>query len=253
MIRNLIDLLGEYTLFLKSLIATWLKHPPKTTYIIEQAWKVFHQSFLITAFSGFFVGAIMTIQFAMQIKIFGALGYLGGLSTSGTIREIGPLLIAFLLSGKVGAYTSAELGSMKVSEQIDAIRCLGANPLQEIILPRFIGIVIASFFLLIYGIFFSFFGSLLISMTFAGINIEEYIRHIPSILTYTSIAGSLLKSLTFAFVIASLCTFYGYRTRGGAKNVGQAVVSTSVSCMLAIVIMDWFTSSIMDVVQRWLT
>lgn len=243
--------LGAYFLFLKEVFSTLKKRPPKATYVVEQIWKVFYQSFLTTSMSGFFVGAIMTVQFAVQIKMFGALGYLGGLSTSATVREVGPLLIAFLLSGKVGAYTSAELGSMKVSEQIDAIRCLGANPIQEIILPRFLGIILASFFLLIYGIFFAFFGGMLMSQLFAGASFDEYIRHIPNILTWTSISGSLLKSIVFAFIIASLCTFYGFSTSGGAKSVGRAVVSTAVASMFSIVIMDWFTSLIMDVVQGW--
>jgi len=245
--------LGAYILFLKEIAIALRKSPPGKTFVFEQAWSVFIQSLLITAFSGFFVGAIMTIQFAMQIKMFGASGYLGGLATSGTIREIGPLLIAFLLSGKVGAYTSAELGSMKVSEQIDAIRCLGANPMQEIILPRFLGIIIASTFLLVFGVLFSFYGGALMAYLFADVSTQEYVRNIPSILTGISIFSGVLKSIVFAFIIASLCTFYGYRTSGGAKSVGESVVATSVSCMFAIVILDWFTTLVIELVNGWIS
>lgn len=251
-IKTFVDDLGGYLLFLKELFDNMLVRPPQAKYVFEQVWSVFQKSLLTTAFSGFFVGAIMTIQFAMQIKMFGASGYLGGLSTSATVREIGPLLIAFLLSGKVGAYTSAELGSMKISEQIDAIRCLGASPIQEIILPRFLGIIIASFFLLIYGILFSFYGGALMSYLFADVNTMEYVRNVPTIMTGISVASGVLKSIAFSFVIASLCTFYGYRTHGGAKSVGDAVVSTAVSCMFAIVVIDWFTSLIIEVIQGWL-
>src|SRR5690606_29057243 len=141
--------------------------------------------------AGFFVGAIMTIQFTLQVKEFGALGYLGGLATSATIREVGPLLIAFMLSGKVGAFTSAELGTMRVTEQIDAIRCLGANPIREIILPRFFGIVISSFFLLLIGLFMSVFGGLLLGLIFSGINPQEYVRHIPTLVNGWSILSGL--------------------------------------------------------------
>src|SRR5690606_15432717 len=141
--------------------------------------------------AGFFVGAIMTVQFTLQVKEFGALGYLGGLATSATIREVGPLLIAYMSSGKVGACTSAELGTMRVTEQIDAIRCLGANPLQEIILPRFLGIVISSFLLLVVGLLMSVLGGLLLGLLFSGINPEEYLRHIPTIVSSASIFGGL--------------------------------------------------------------
>src|SRR5690606_40968225 len=133
--------------------------------------------------AGFFVGAIMTIQFTLQVKEFGALGYLGGLATSATIREVGPLLIAFMLSGKVGAFTAAELGTMRVTEQIDAIRCLGANPIKEIIVPRFVGIVVASFFLLAGGLMLSIAGGLLMGSIFASVSLQEYFRHIPTLVS----------------------------------------------------------------------
>lgn len=241
--------LGSCLIYMDLLFSTWRKHGLSSKLLIEQIWRVFAQSFSTTTMSGIFVGGIMTVQFTMQVKMFGAQGYLGALSTSSVVREVGPLLIAFMLSGKVGAFTSAELGSMKITEQIDAIRCLGANPISEIILPRFVGIIVAAFFLLVYGILFAFLGGLLMGYAFTGISFEEYIRNIPQFLTGISIAGGILKALSFAFVIAVLCTFYGYYTTGGAKNVGRAVVKTSVATMLVIVIMDWFTSLLLETFQ----
>ena len=247
--KNWIQEMGLYLIYMEELFSTWRKHGVSKKLLVEQIWKVFAQSFTTTTMSGVFVGGIMTVQFTMQIQMFGAHGYLGGLSTSSVVREVGPLLIAFMLSGKVGAYTSAELGSMKITEQIDAIRCLGANPITEIILPRFIGIIVASFFLLVYGVLFAFLGGLLMGYLFSGISFDEYIRNIPQLLTGISIAGGVIKAFSFAFVIAVLCTYYGYNTSGGAKNVGLAVVKTSVSTMLIIVIMDWFTSLLLETWQ----
>ncbi len=240
---------GLYLIYIDELITNWRKHGISRKLLMEQIWRVFTQSFTTTTMSGVFVGGIMTVQFTMQIKMFGAYGYLGALSTSSVVREVGPLLIAFMLSGKVGAFTSAELGSMKITEQIDAIRCLGANPITEIILPRFVGIIIAAFFLLVYGVLFAFLGGLLMGYLFSGISFDEYIRNIPQLLTGISILGGVVKALCFAFVIAVLCTYYGYHTTGGAKNVGLAVVKTSVSTMLIIVIMDWFTSLLLETWQ----
>lgn len=239
---TILDEIGGCVLFVKSVIRTAFKTPCSLESVCEQIWKVTLQSIPTTALAGFFVGAIMTVQFTMQIKAFGALGYLGGLSTSGTIREVGPLLIAFLLSGKVGAFTSAELGTMRVTEQIDAIRCLGANPLQEIILPRFLGIVVSSFFLLSAGLLMSIAGGMLLGQVFSGINPEEYIRHIPTIVTTYSVLSGLFKCFVFAIILASICTYKGYTTTGGAKGVGQAVVATAVMTMVGMVIADWFTS-----------
>ncbi|WP_413944834.1 ABC transporter permease [Bdellovibrio sp. HCB-162] len=220
----------------------------KSHEVFEQIWKVTADSFANTAMAGFFVGAIMTVQFAMQMKEFGALGYLGGLATSGTFREVGPLLIAFMLSGKVGAFTSAELGTMRVTEQIDAVRCLGADPLQEIIVPRFIGIIISSFFLLGAGLIMSVFGGMLMGQAFAGVNFEEYLRHVPLIVSPVSILNGLIKCFAFAVVLATICTYKGFTTSGGAKGVGRSVVSTAVATMICIVVMDWLTSFIGEII-----
>ncbi|MFK8136857.1 MAG: MlaE family ABC transporter permease [Bdellovibrionales bacterium] len=240
--------IGGTVLFVKKLFSTFRTKGVRRADIFEQVWKVYAQSFSTTAMAGFFVGGILTLQFTLQVKQFDALGYLGGLSTSATIREIGPLLIAFMLSGKIGAFTSAELGTMRVTEQIDAIRCLGADPLQEIILPRFFGIVLASFFLLSIGLFMSIFGGMFMGAIFSGVNPEEYLRHIPTIVNFQSLANSLLKCFVFAFVLASICTYKGYTASGGSKGVGRAVVSTAVQTMVALVIMDWVTSVFSDAV-----
>lgn len=237
----MISEIGKTLIFFGDVLNTF-KKPLKVHDVFEQIWRVTVDSFPTTAMAGFFVGAIMTVQFAMQMKEFDALGFLGGLATSGTFREVGPLLIAFMLSGKVGAYTSAELGTMRVTEQIDAVRCLGADPMQEIILPRFIGIIISSFFLLAAGLMMSVLGGMVMGNVFAGVNFEEYLRHIPSIVKPFSIFSGLAKCFVFALVLATICTYKGYTASGGAKGVGRAVVSTAVATMVCIVIMDWMTS-----------
>ncbi len=242
--------IGGCLIFLKDVSLIALKGKWQLSLICEQIWKVTKQSFSTTGLAGFFVGAIMTVQFTMQVKEFGALGYLGGLSTSATIREVGPLLIAFMLSGKIGAFTSAELGTMRVTEQIDAIRCLGANPIREIIFPRFVGIVVSSFFLLALGLIMSVAGGLLMGMFFSGINPEEYLRHIPTIITSISIGNGLIKCFTFALILASICTYKGYTTTGGTKGVGRSVVSTAVASMVGIVVADWMTSFMGEIILK---
>lgn len=249
-LSSIIDEIGACLLFVRSVARTAWYYPCTFESVCVQIWKVTVQSMPTTAMAGFFVGAIMTVQFTMQVKAFGALGYLGGLSTSATIREVGPLLIAFLLSGKVGAFTSAELGTMRVTEQIDAIRCLGANPIQEIILPRFLGIIVSSFFLLAAGLLMSILGGLIMGALFSGINPEEYVRHIPTIVTKFSVVSGLFKCLIFALILASVCTYKGYTASGGAKGVGRAVVSTAVMTMVGIVVLDWFTSLMSDTILQ---
>ncbi|MEM7646016.1 MAG: ABC transporter permease [Pseudomonadota bacterium] len=245
-IERRLSALGEIVQFVGSVLRIFTEFFQRREDIFQKTLLVIYQSLTTTLFAGFFVGAIMTLQFTLQVKMFGALSYLGALVTSATIREVGPLLIAFLLSGKIGAFTSAELGTMKVSEQIDAIRCLGANPLKEVIFPRFAGIIIASFFLLSFGLMFSFFGGLLMASTFSGLPWEQYLAHIPQIVTGFSIISGVVKCFLFSFVIASLCTYRGYSVVGGAREVGEGVVGAATQTMILLVFTDWLSSLILE-------
>lgn len=245
---GILDEVGGMLIFFRRICKGILYKELKVHEVFLQIWKITSESILTTALAGFFVGAIMAVQFGLQMAEFGALGYLGGLATSGTIREVGPLLIAFMLSGKIGAYTSAELGIMKVTEQIDAVRCLGADPIQELIVPRFIGIIISSFFLLAGGLLMSILGGIFMGQAFAGVNPQEYVRHVPTIVTSFSILSGLVKCGAFALVLATVCTYKGYTASGGAKGVGRAVVATAVITMVGIVVTDWFTSFLGDII-----
>lgn len=247
-IKSTLFEIGSCVIFLGRILRTMFTHRLPTHEIAVQIWRVTGQSVGTTALAGFFVGAVMTIQFTLQVKAYGALGYLGGLATSATVREVGPLLIAFMLSGKVGAFTSAELGTMRVTEQIDAIRCLGANPLQEIILPRIAAIIISSFFLLVAGLLMSIAGGVFLGIVFSNISADEYLRRIPMIVTLPSILSGLFKCLVFSVVLASICTYKGFTASGGAKGVGRAVVSTAVATMVGLVVADWLTSQISEAV-----
>lgn len=239
---------GVLMQFVGSIFALLLYGNLRVRHIIDQVWQVFIQSLPTTALAGFFVGGILSLQFGIQVKGFGALGYLGGLATSASLREVGPLLIAFMLSAKIGAFTSAELATMRVTEQMDAIRCLGADPLQEIIGPRFFGIVIASFFLLLIGLFASLFGGMLMAKVFAGIHTEEYLRHIPNLVSGVSIFNSVFKCFVFSLILASVCSYRGYTASGGSRGVGRAVVASSVQTMVALVLSDWLTSVVSDAI-----
>lgn len=241
------DEIGRVFIFLKELLFLTLNEGFESRLLFEQLWKVTVQSLPTTVMAGFFVGAVMTVQFTLQMKVFDALGYLGGLATSGTFREVGPLLIGFMLCGKVGAFTTAELGTMKITEQFDAIRCLGSNPLREVILPRFWAIIFSAFFLFVGGLIASILGGLLLGVLFANVSMEEYLRFIPRFLILPSIMSGFFKSFIFSLTLATICTYRGFNVTGGAKGVGKAVVSTAVTTMMALVFFDWLTTYLMEI------
>ncbi len=242
-----LDSLGHHVLFFLQLVRLTFKSQFRRQDLLMQIWTITNQSLPTIIMAGFFVGAVMTIQFTLQLQDFGALSYLGGLATSGTFREVGPLLIGFILCGKVGAFTASELGTMKITEQFDAILCMGSDPINEIVLPRFLGIIISSGFLLVGGLFASILGGMVLGVFYANVSVEEYLRHIPRFLIGISILSGFLKSLVFSILLAVVCTYQGYHVTGGAKGVGRAVVKTAVISMVGIVTLDWLTSFSMEI------
>ena len=221
---DIFDEIGGCVIFVGEVMRTAWRSPCSFESICRQIWKVTIQSLPTTAMAGFFVGAIMTVQFTMQIKGFGALGFLGGLSTSATVREIGPLLIAFLLSGKVGAFTSAELGTMRVTEQIDALRALSTNPFKYLVAPRILaGIIMMPFLVLIADII-GVLGGYLVSVYSLGFSPGPYVANTFKFLETIDVVSGLVKAGFFGFIIAVMGCYFGYNSQRGAEGDRKSVV-----------------------------
>ncbi len=210
--------------------------------VMDQMYRVGVGSIATVVFTGLFVGAIMAVQVSLELRDFGAQGFLGGLTTSVTLRNVGPVLIAFLLAGKVGAYTSAELGNMRVTDQIEAIRCLGISPIGFLIAPRFLAVVLSAFCLLMIGLLFTLLGGLGISAAQLGVNSLYFLREVPRFVTVPSFAMALVKCFIFGVLIAWVSCYRGYYTTGGSAGVGASVRRTSVECLVFILIADYVTS-----------
>lgn len=211
--------------------------------VMDQMFAVGVKSLSTTLTAGAFVGAIMALQINSELRDFGAQGFIGGLATSVTIRNVGPVLIGFILSGKVGAYTSAELGTMRVTEQIDAIRCLGASPVRTIIVPRLIAVIFSSFLLLNVGLMLSIGGGVLIAALDLGVNPMLYVSYIPRVVTWWSVGTGVFKSFAFGTIIALISCYRGYTATGGAEGVGSTVRKTTVETLVCIVLADFVLST----------
>jgi phospholipid/cholesterol/gamma-HCH transport system permease protein len=244
--------LGALVLFGFEALGLLMKHGVRFRAVVLQMYAVGVRSLMTTVTAGLFVGAIVAIQINIQLKDFGAQSFLGGLSTSTTIRNVGPILIAFLLSGKVGAYTSAELGTMQVTEQINAIRCLGTNAIQYIILPRMIAVIISSFLLLIVGLMLTIAGGIGMSGLSLGVNPLNYIENIPQLVSGWSVCVGVIKSFVFGLLIALICCYKGYTAKGGAIGVGQTVKSTAVVTLVSIIVVDFTISILSGFIQDYL-
>ncbi len=237
---------GGLCLFLAEIARTFRKTSGYREAVIAQVALVSMRTMSTVIFAGAFVGAILVLQFDAMLKRFDAQILLGGLNTSATIREVGPLIISFLLAGKVGAYTTAELASMRVTEQIDAIESLGTDPIRYLILPRFIGIVLSSVILLGIGLFVSVAGAVLVAETMRGMNLQSYISSIPRFAGAWTLFEGLFRSTLFSTIVAAVSTYKGYTASGGARGVGRAVTESAIYTNVYIVLANFASTPVLE-------
>lgn len=220
--------IGAVLLFLVKVFRVFLRTKGNIQPILRQVAFVSLRSLPTICFSGIFVGAILVLQMDLILSKYNAQSFLGGLNTSTVVREVGPLMMSFLLAGKIGAYTAAELGTMRVTEQIDAIECLGVNSIQYLIVPRLIGIILSSFILLTIGLSVSVFASMLIASIHCNINFLQFLSSIPRFTSVFTILGAFFKSLIYGSIVASVACHKGYTAQGGARGIGRAVTEAAM-------------------------
>ena len=250
----MISELNEIWNFFLTIISTF-KHRkiPLKALLIKNIAEISIRSIGTVLFAGFFVGAILVVQFQIILAKYEASSLLGGLSVSATIREIGPLLISFLLAGKIGAFTAAELGTMRVTDQIDAIKSMGINPIEYLILPRFFGIIISSALLLFFGILVGIIGSVFISDYFYHLNVQQFILSIPRFSNYGTFIAGLFKSIIYGTIVALISTCKGYHAKEGAAGVGRAVTQSAIYINLSITIANSLSSFVIHFIQEFIS
>jgi phospholipid/cholesterol/gamma-HCH transport system permease protein len=246
-VKSIFDELGNLYLFLTDLLRYFFKRQEKMRNLIfENLVKISFQSLTIILFTGFFVGAILIVQFHLILVRYDAISIMGGLGTSAILREIGPLLISFLISAKIGSFTTAELGTMKITEQIDAMRCLGVEPMEFLVIPRFLAIIIATCLLLFFSLLIGVVGSAFISQFFYGVNFLRFIESIPRFVNYWTFFGCFFKAFIYGTIIATVCTCYGMQTKEGAQGVGESVTKSATYNGLFIVIANTLTTMMLE-------
>ncbi len=245
-VLNFLADLGDVFIFLFYIFRTLFTTRGNLKTISGQVSAITIRSLSTIIFAGIFVGAILVIQFNLILEKYDAQIYLGGLNTSAVVRSIGPLIISFLLAGKVGAYTAAELGTMRVTEQIDAIECLGTNPIQYLIVPRFFGIIISSLILLAIGLVVSILGGMVVASTVCGINYLQFASSIPRFTSASTVVAGMFKCLIYGSIVASVSCHRGFTASGGARGVGKAVTWAAVYTHFYIVFANYLSGDLLD-------
>ena len=189
-------------------------------------------SLAIVILIGFFTGVVITMQMARALAQYGAVDQVGPIVAITLVRELGPVLTAILVAGRNASGIASELGSMKVTEQIDAMRALGTDPIQKLVTPRMIATAVMLPLLTIVADFLGLIGGWVIARLSIGLTTSQYWTSAYQALEYNDITQGLLKPFVFAFMVSLVGCFYGLRTTGGTQGVGhattQAVVVSSV-------------------------
>ena len=211
--------------------------------LLRNLYKMGVKSMPIVVITAIFTGGIMVIQAAPIVERYGAHALLGWGAGFGTLREIGPLLTALMLSGRVGANNTAELGTMVVTEQIDALRALAIDPVSFLIVPRFVGMVITLFLATIVSDALALTGAAVAGLPILGVEPRMFYNGLTSgLLDMGDVAHGLIKSIVFGIVMALASCHFGIATRGGAPGVGRAVNATVVVSAAGIFVLDYLVS-----------
>ena len=212
--------------------------------VLEQMNKIGVSSFPMVFLISLFIGMVLALQSAYQMQKFSAEIYIASLVALSITRELGPVLTAFIVAGRCGASITAELGTMKVTEQIDALETLSANPVQYLVVPRFLALIIMVPLLTICADFFGIAGGYLIGVGKLNITHEMYIEMTYMPLHLKDLVTGLIKSVSFAVIICVISCFEGMNSRGGAEGVGRATTSSVVRSFLLVIVADCFFTAL---------
>jgi phospholipid/cholesterol/gamma-HCH transport system permease protein len=200
--------------------------------------KIGVNSLPISSLTSFFIGVVIAFQSAYQMEKVGAKIYIPSLVAISMAREIGPVLTALVVAGRVGASIAAELGSMKVTEQIDALETLATNPIKYLVAPRFLALFTMLPLLTVYADIVGIFGGYVVAVYKLGLSHAMYIKMTFEPLVMKDIFTGLFKTLIFASIISIVSCFEGMRVEGGAEGVGIATTRAVVTSFILIIISD---------------
>jgi phospholipid/cholesterol/gamma-HCH transport system permease protein len=207
---------------------------------VEQIYQLGVRSLTITNLTLLFTGMVLSIQTAYSLAAYGGQSFVGDIVALSVVRELGPVLTALMVAGRVGAGVTAELGSMAVTEQVDALRALAADPVRKLVVPRVAALVIVLPLLTILADTVALFGSMLMAMLEIGQSRSYFMSHVIGALSVEDVVSGVGKTVFFAVFIGIVACFNGMRARGGADGVGKATTNTVVSASIAVIVSDFF-------------
>lgn len=245
--RALLEL-QETTLMAARAVRGLFKRPRYIPEMIAQMDAIGVGSLTIIILTGFFTGGVLTVQTFPTLKSYGAQSQTGYLVAVSLVRELGPVLCALMVTGRVGSAISAELGSMVVSQQIDAMRALGTDPIRKLVAPRMWALLVSLPLLTVLADVLGIFGGWVTAVTLYSVSSSVFISAVRDGITTDDLIGGVVKPLVFSLIIGTIACRQGLNTEGGTVGVGRSTTRAVVMASIVVIIADYFLAKALQVI-----
>ncbi|MBB4264977.1 MlaE family ABC transporter permease [Roseospira visakhapatnamensis] len=230
---------GRFSLFTGLAVSHMVRPPLYPRLIVRQMIEIGYYSLPVVGLTTLFSGMVLALQSHLGFARFSAEGAVATVVVISLTRELGPVLAGLMVAGRIGAAMAAEIGTMRVTEQIDALSTLSTNPFKYLVAPRLIAGLTMLPLLVLVGDIIGVFGGYLIGTTKLGFNPGTYIARTVEFLQIMDVVSGLVKAAAFGFVIALMGCYHGYHSKGGAQGVGAATTNAVVSASILILILNY--------------
>lgn len=239
--------IGELSLFTSRYFREAFKRPFEFKELLRQCYNMGNRSLILVGITGFIIGLVLTLQTRPTLMEFGAVSWIPSMVSISIVREIGPIITALVCAGRIGSGIGAELGSMRVTEQIDAMEVSGTNPFKYLVVTRVLAVTLMLPLLVIIGDVIAIFGSFLVENIKGNVSFILYFNQVFDALKFGDIIPATLKSFFFGFAIGIVGCFKGYNCEKGTEGVGKAANSAVVFTSLLLFIIDFIAVFITDI------
>lgn len=249
---DILRLFGGTALLSKQVAVELIRPPLYLGLITEQIYQIGIRSIPLVFITAGSTGMVMALQFGLGLEKFGGKLYIPKIVSISIVREMGPVFTCLMLAARVGAGITSEIGSMTVTQQIDAIRALGTSPIKKIVIPRVVGAFIAIPLLAIAANFIGVIGGLLVGSHDLGLDPVFYIQKVLNTLWLPDLLSGWGKTPVFALIISITACYYGLTVKGGTQGVGNATTRSVVTSSICILVGDYFLTKLFWVIEQWL-
>jgi phospholipid/cholesterol/gamma-HCH transport system permease protein len=236
---------GRAWIFFARTLLGCVTPPIRFQLILQQVLQVGAHSTLVVALIGVFTGAVLAVQGEYTLAQFGATAFTGSAVALSLIRELGPVLTALMVIGRAGSAITAEIGIMRITEQIDALRSMAVDPMRYLMVPRFIAGVLAMPLLTAIFICIGIGGGYIVGTGLLGLSSGVFISQMVSAVEMEDVASGIIKSIVFGIIFGWVSCYQGYNCGFGAKGVNQATTRSVVTASVAVLVVDYFVTSIL--------